>query len=290
MSAYLFIFAAAVLWGLIGVVSKGLLDAGLSPLEIAFWRACLGGLAFGLHAAFRGGIRLERGRDALAFAGFALVGVTLFYASLVFAIAEGGISLAFILLYSAPAFVALLAWRLLGESLTPRKLGLIALALLGVLLVAGDSGEGVRATPTSLAWGLTSGLSYASYYVFGKWALERYPPTTIYAFVLPLGALGLLPFVTFAPKTLEAWLLLGFLALVSTYLAYWLYYTGLRHAEASRAVLVATVEPVVAALLAALVYGERFGVFGFSGSACILAASLLAARSAGSGPPQRSGR
>jgi drug/metabolite transporter, DME family len=37
------------------------------------------------------------------------------------------------------------------------------------------------------------------------------------------------------------------LSLVSTYLAYLAYYTGLRRTEASRAVLVATVEPVAAA-------------------------------------------
>jgi drug/metabolite transporter, DME family len=278
-SGYALVFAAAVLWGLIGLFTRALLDAGLLALEIAFWRALLAGGAFALHAALIGRLRVRRGVDALALALFALVGVTLFYGSLTLAIDTGGISLAFVLLYTAPAFVAVLAWPLLGERLTPAKAGLVALALAGVLLVAaaGEGGSGVRVTPTSLTWGLLAGLSYASYYLFGKWVLARHATVTIYAVVLPIGALGLLPFVRFAPKDPQVWLLLVTLALVSTYLAYLLYYTGLRTVEASRAVLVATVEPVVAAALAAAVYGERLGPYGVAGAGLILVAAAAAA-------------
>ena len=280
MRPYLLVLAAAALWGLIGVFSKGVLAAGVGPLEIAFWRALLAGCAFVAHALALGRWRLERGRDAGALLGFALVGVTLFYASLALAIDRGGISLAFVLLYSAPAFVTLLAWPLLGETPTRRKLALVALALAGVVLVAGDSGTGVTVSAASLFWGLVAGLSYASYYIFGKWVLERYRPVTIFAWVLPLGALGLAPFVDFATKGPLVWALLLALSLFSTYLAYLLYYTGLRRAEASRAVLVATIEPVVAGVLAALLFAERLGVPGLLGGGLILAVAVLA----GTGP------
>jgi drug/metabolite transporter (DMT)-like permease len=173
-SGYLLVFAAAVLWGILGLFARGALDAGLSALEIAFWRALLAGAAFGAHAALAGRLRVRRGADALALGGFALIGVTLFYGSLTLAIEAGGISLAFILLYTAPAFVAVLAWPLLGERLTAVKGLLVALAIAGVALVAstGAGASGVRVTPTSLGWGLTAGLSYASYYLFGKWVLR----------------------------------------------------------------------------------------------------------------------
>jgi drug/metabolite transporter (DMT)-like permease len=114
--------------------------------------------------------------------------------------------------------------------------------------------------------------------------LERYAPVSIYAFILPLGALGLLPFVTFVPKPKSVWLLLVLLAFVSTYLAYLLYYTGLKHAQASRAVLVATLEPVVALLLAALVIGERLGLAGLAGSALVLAGAVTSALPARTAP------
>lgn len=277
---YLLVATAAVTWALIGPFSRSALDLGLQPLEIAFWRALIAGGAFALHALASDRLRLRDGADLARLAAFALVGVTLFYAALVLAIDTGGISLAFVLLYTAPAFVTLLAWPLLGERLSVQKLALVALALTGVALVAfgaGDGAGGVRVSAASLGWGLASGLAYASYYLFGKWVLARYAPVTVFAVVLPIGALGLLPFVTFAPKDALAWTLLVTLSLVATYLAYLAYYSGLRHVEASRAVLVATIEPVVAAAMAAALYGERLGPWGIAGAALILVAAAAAA-------------
>lgn len=268
---------AAVLWGLLGVFAKGILADGVGPLEISFWRATLAGGAFLIHGLARGRVRLQRRADLLPFVGFALVGVTLFYASLNLSIAAGGVSLAWILMYSAPAFVVVLAALLLGERLTGAKGALVALATLGVVLVARSGGAGIDVNARSVGWGLAAGLSYASYYIFGKWVLERYAPVTIYALVLPLGALGLLPLVHFHAKRPETWLLLLALALISTYLAYLAYYTGLKRVEASRAVLVATVEPVVAATLAATLFGERFGAWGLVGAGLILLSALLSA-------------
>jgi drug/metabolite transporter, DME family len=281
-TGYLWVFAAALLWSLIGPFSRTVLDAGVGPLEIAFWRALIAGAAFALHALLTRQARLRPwpagGADLAALAAFALIGVTLFYAALALAIDAGGISLAFVLLYTAPAFVVLLAWPLLGEPLSRRKLLLVGLAMVGVALVAraGD-GAGVSVSVAAIAWGLASGASYASYYLFGKWVLARYAPVTVFAWVLPLGALGLLPLVRFAPaKPPEAWLWLVVLSLVSTYLAYLAYYTGLRRTEASRAVLVATVEPVAAALWAAALFGERLGWWGWAGAALVLAAAAAA--------------
>lgn len=175
-----------------------------------------------------------------------------------------------------------LAARLLGEPLTGGKLALVALATLGIVLVAQGGGQGVTVTPASLGWGLLAGLCYASYYIFGKLMLGRYPPVAIYAVVLPLGALGLWPLVTFSPKSPTVWGLLLALAFLSTYLAYFLYYTGLRRTEASRAVLIATIEPVVAAGLAALLFGERLGWWGLIGATLVVSASVLASL-----PPRR---
>ncbi|MEJ2290404.1 MAG: DMT family transporter [Deinococcales bacterium] len=276
-TGYLLVLTAAVLWGLLGVFAKGILADGLGPLEISFWRATLAGGAFLVHALARGRLRLARRSDALPFLGFALIGVTLFYASLNLSIAAGGVSLAVILMYSAPAFVVVLAALLLGERLSATKVTLVVLATLGVVLVARGGGAGIDANVRSVAWGLAAGISYASYYIFGKWVLQRYAPVTIYALVLPVGALGLLPLVHFHAKRPGTWLLLLALALVSTYLAYLAYYTGLKRIEASRAVLVATLEPVVAATLAALLFDERFGPWGLVGAALILVSALLSA-------------
>jgi len=83
--------------------------------------------------------------------------------------------------------------------------------------------------------------------------------------------------VTFAPKPTTAWLTLLFLAVVPTYLAYSLYSIGLARVEATRAATVATLEPVAAAALAFVVWGEALHTLGYLGAALVIAGVLVVA-------------
>jgi len=278
---YAFIIAAALLWATIGPSARFALQAGVAPLEISFWRAAIGGLLFAVHAAARGRLRLARS-DLPAVAGFALLGVTIFYWAYFRAVELGGAALAAILLYTAPAWVALAAALWLGERLTARKSVAVALTLAGIALVAFGSGSGVPAgTATTrvqaLGWGLLAGVAYAAYYLFGKRYFARYDASTLFAYALPLGALLLLPGVTFGHKSAQDWLVLVFLAVVPTYAAYSLYSFGLARVEATRAATVATIEPVAAAALAYVVWGEALRPIGYLGAALVLAGVLVVA-------------
>ena len=284
---YAYIIAAALLWATIGPAARFALRAGVQPLEISFWRAAIGGLLFVLHAAVRGRLRIAR-RDLPAVGGFALLGVTIFYWSYFRAVQLGGAALAAILLYTAPAWVALAAALWLGERLTMRKSLAIALTLTGIALVAlgsGSSGLGNAShsatRATALAWGLLAGLAYAAYYLFGKRYFARYEASTLFAYALPLGAALLLPAVTFAPKSTEDWLVLLFLGVVPTYGAYLFYSVGLARVEATRAATVATLEPVAAAALAYAVWGETLRGLGYVGAALVVAGVLLVATERG---------
>lgn len=208
-------------------------------------------------------------------AAFAVIGVSLFYVALIRAIDAGGISLAFVLLYTAPAWVTLTSGPILGERPTALQWALTAGVMSGVALVSFAQGEGVTPTPAAIAWGLAAGFGYASYYLLGKRLLARQPPVQLYGVALPLGAIGIAPFVPWGAKPPQAWLLLAGAALVSTYLAYLLYGLGLRRATASRAVLVATVEPVVAGAVAWAAFGERMGALGLAGAAVVLCCAAL---------------
>lgn len=267
---------AAVLWGLIGIQSAELLAAGISPYEISFWRAMLAGALFAGHAALTTGLRVPRGRDIPALGAFALLGVTLFYTAYALAVEAGGVSLAAILLYTAPAIVAVLAHVFLGEHLTALKVGLVALTLGGVVLVSLSGGGGVTVTPASIGWGLASAIGYSTYYLIGKWALQRWSAPAMYAVILPVGGLALFPFVTFSDKGLREWALIGTLAFFSTFLAYAVYAVGLARMQASRAVVIATIEPVIAAVTGAALLGERLGPWAVVGAAGIIAAAALA--------------
>lgn len=275
---YLCIALAAALWGSLGVVSRVVLAAGVEPLELSVWRAAIAGALFALHAIARGKVRVAR-RDFPVVGGFAVIGVSMFYLSYLFAVRTGGAALAAILLYTAPAWVALASALWLDEPMTRPKLLALALTLVGVAFVArGASGAGdggIRVGPAALGWGLLSGLAYASYYLFGKRYFVRYEAATLFMYVLPLGAAVLLPLVHFAPKGAATWGWIAFLGIVPTYVALQLYEAGLRRVEATRAVTVATLEPVVAAGLAYAVWGETLRPLGYAGAALVLAGVLV---------------
>ncbi len=268
MFGYLCILTAALLWGLIGPVSRLAFAHGLTPLEVAFWRAAFGGLLFGLHALLIGRIRVAQ-RDLPIVLGFGLVGVALFYASFQFAVQAGGGALAAVLLYTAPAWVALLARLFLREPIGPHQLIALSLTLLGVAGVSLQGGD-ARIHPLGILWGLLSGFTYALYYLFGKIYLQRYETPTLFAYAMPAGAMSLLPMVSFHRAGPIAWSAVAFLTICSTYLAYLIYYIGLRRLETTRAAVVATLEPVVAMAASHLAWGERFGPLGYGGAALVI--------------------
>jgi len=272
---YLYMLLAASSWALIGPVSRLAQAAGLSPVEIAFWRALIGGGLFAAHALV---LRqaLPRGRDLGGVVLFGLSGVSLFYLSYQLAVAYGGAALASVLLYTAPAWVVIGSLVFLRQPVGRIQLFLVAVTLLGVLLLSWPQ-QGFKTSLAGIVWGLASGLAYALYYIYGKLQFIRYSPTALFAVALPVGAIGLLPWVSFAPKSANAWCSLLVLSLVSTYLAYWFYSLGLRRLEATRASLVATLEPVLASLLAFVWWGERFSPLGYAGAAMIVLAVAASA-------------
>ena len=97
------------------------------------------------------------------------------------------------------------------------------------------------------------------------------------AFIMPLAALALLPFVNFRPLPLHAWLDLLLLILLPSYLAYLLFHAGLKHIAASRVALLTNLEPVTGLLFAALLFNERFTALGTFGVVLVLGVSGLAA-------------
>jgi DME family drug/metabolite transporter len=276
---YVFIFSAAMLWGLLGPVAKFLFQQGLLPLEVAFWRAALGSVFFAGHALAKQEIRIAR-RDWPMVGLFSVFGVTLFFSVYQQAVKTGGAALSAVLLYTAPAWVAVLSRFFLKERLNPKKLAALLLTLVGVAGVSMGAGQsewagGMHTRSVAVMFGLLSGFSYSLYYVFGKYFSQRYTSANLFAYMLPLGAIGLWPFVDFAPKSGMAWIGLGILSGFSTYGAFIFYYQGVKYLEATHAAVAATLEPVVAAVIAYLWWGERFSLIGYGGGCLILGAVVL---------------
>lgn len=274
LPAPLLILSAAVLWGLLGILGKNAQQAGVAPLEVAFWRAVFGGALFGLHAL---SVRapFPKGRDLWVTLAFGVAGISVFYGSYQLAVRSGGASLASVLLYTAPAFVAVMGWAFLKEKLGGRELLAVLGTLTGIALISLGGGQGVTVNASALGYGLIAGFTYSLYYLYGKAFFNRFTPAALYAVAMPFGALLLLPFVQFTAKTPAAWLSLGAIGVFSTYLAYLAYSAGLKHLPATRASVIASLEPVVAAGLAALLFSERLSALALVGAALVIGAALM---------------
>lgn len=119
----------------------------------------------------------------------------------------------------------------------------------------------------------------AGYSIFGKTALRRYSPITTLTYALGFGAviLGAVALPLGAVRLTHqstAWASIVYLALVATLLAQWLYLAGLHHVEAGRASLVATLEPVMAAIFGFALLGEGLEIWQVLGGALVLSAVL----------------
>lgn len=274
-SGYGYALLAAGLWGLLGPVSRLCLSSGADPLEVAFWRAFIGGLCFAAHGLFRRELAV-RPAHGVGFCLFGVLGVSLFFGSYQVAVRESGAALAVVLLYTAPVWVALFSRALFGERLTRRKLTALAVALCGTTLVCLSGGSaGGAPSAAGIACGLAAGFFYAAHYPFYTWWRNRYSTATLYTFMLLAGALALAPFVTFTPRDTMTWAGLVFLGVFCTYGAYLAYGAGLRRISPVRAAVVSNLEPVIGTLLAWAWWHENFSPLGWVGGMLVLAAVCI---------------
>ncbi len=281
---YVAILVAASGWALIGVFTRRLGADGMAASELATWRALLGGACFALQVAVArradapGGPSVPASRGvgvAARLAAFCLIGVVVFFASLPLAIEAGGITLAYVLLYTAPAWVALGARMFLGHRLAAIDVALVGATLLGAAAISAAGGKHITIGVASVGWGLASGITYASYYLLGRRLFAELGAARTYAIVLPAGGAILALLVRPAWPNVSQWWLLAGLTVISTWLPYQCLAVGLARVPPSRAVVVATVEPVLAATLGAVFYGERPGPLGIVGGVTVLVAATL---------------
>ncbi|MDX6379545.1 MAG: hypothetical protein QOI57_569 [Rubrobacteraceae bacterium] len=275
---------AASIWGTLGFFAKILYAEGVSFEALVAVRASLGWIAMLLFVLLTRGaesLRVAR-RDFLFLVPLGLVGIGAFYLLYFFTIRESTVGTAAILLYSSPAFVVLLAWIFLKETLGVLRILALALTFGGIFLVVGGYDPAtLEVSPLVLATGLLSGLTYGLYSIFGKPVARRLDPSVILSYALGFGAvllvLAALPTLdTLVGLSLSSYALLFMLAVVHTSLAFGLYTVGLKRLDAGQAAIVATVEPVVAGAIGVVLLGEALTAPKLLGALLVLSGAALA--------------
>ncbi len=283
--AILSVLAAAALWGTIGPSYEVLLDrVEVDPVTLVTIRAATatallcGWLAMTDRSAFR-----IRRADFPTFLVLGLIAVTVFYVALIYAYDLTSVAVGTVLLYLAPALVTVGATLFLGEALTGRKLLALVLSFAGcALVVEAYRPANLRGDVLGVALGLVSAVTYAAYSLIGKPLLTRYRAVTVLSYYLALGTMGLVvvklatsPTVWPPPSGIVA--VAGYNGVVTTLVPIVLYTLGLQVLPSSEASILATAEPVVAIVIAAVFLSEALGMGQWLGAGFVLGGVLLLA-------------
>lgn len=280
----LLIMGAGFLWGTAGIIAKAIYsETTIGPISLALFRLVFA-LPIFVFLVFARGYRVSlTRREVVLFAGFGFCSLTVFEALYFTSFAYTTVQHAASLLYTAPAFVAILSWLILKERLTRDKLLAVGLSILGAFLIVGVArGEPLFSTRTQIGdWlAIASGLAYSTWYIFGKVLGRDREPAVTSLLALCFGAIFLLPLMVVTegvriPNGLLAWELVAAMGIIPTVMAYLLYLGGLRLVEATKASVFAIIEPLSAAILAFFFLQETLSYDSLLGFALIISSIIL---------------
>ncbi|HCI7327857.1 EamA family transporter [Enterobacter hormaechei] len=273
------VLIAAILWGTTGTAAT--YAPGLSPLAVGAVAMGIGGLLQGLIAAatiVSQRVLISQNWHFLLTGAVAVAIYPLaFYASMHYV----GVTVGTVIsIGSAPILSALIEYRLDGFRLTRQwmcgaVIGVAGMVLLCLAESSGNSTANGHAT-TGIFLGLLAGLTYAFY----SWSARRLMQAGVAsraAMGVTFGAGGILLMpvllMTGAPL-LSAWnnAAVGiYMALVPMFLGYVCYGYGLARIPASMTTTITLLEPVIAALLAIVLVGEKLPPSGWAGVSLIIA-------------------
>jgi drug/metabolite transporter, DME family len=282
------VLGAASFWATFGIFAKRLYEAGFAPMELASVRATVGFAAIAVialsHSRWRRSLRVDR-RGLLFLGAYGVVGYALFTLAYLASLERTGVAVAAALLYTAPAFVLVMSAVVWRERITRVRGVALLLVLAGVMLVTGAAGSFLRGTaatpPASLLIGVAAGATYATYTMLSKVVVGRYGAVAslFWCFGAAAVVLALLapPHVPFM-RAPDQWPALVALGVVPTLIPYALYLAALRGLRASTASMLASVEPVIAAGLAAVLLHERVEPLQGVGVLLVVSAAALLTR------------
>ena len=269
------VLLAAAMWGCIGLFTRAMQAAGFTTVQTVAVRAIITFLLTAVIILIVNPKLFKiNPRDLWMFFGTGIFSFLFFNVCYMSSISENSLSVACILLYTAPIWVASLSIPLFKEKMTSQKTIAFVLAFGGCIMIC--CSNTLKLTKIGLVFGLCSGLGYALYSIFGKYAAAKYNSLTITFYTFLFGSLGALPLCD-VPNLLplvsnfKGVLLSVGVAMVCTVLPYLLYTYGLSKTGASKASVIAVFEPAVASTVGVLFFDESLGVLGFGGLILVMA-------------------
>ena len=291
---YAMALGAGTLFAINGTVSKVILESGLSSLRLTEVRStgALIGLFLIILATHPEALRTNR-RELLYLAAFGVFGVAFVQLFYFLAIHRLQIGVSLLIQYLGPLIVAVIAHFVFKEHVRRRLWVAIALALVGLTLVV-NLWSGVSLDGLGVLFSLLSACTFAGYMLFAERGLRRRDPISLlcygflfaslfwsiaqpwwsFPFDVPGKSVSLLGHLS--DTHLPVWALLAWMIVLGTIVPFMLIVGSMRHISATRAGIVAMVEPVVASVVAYAWLNETLSTTQLIGGMVVLLAIILA--------------
>src|SRR5256884_915297 len=267
--SWLLLILANVLWACSYVAAKFVLRDISANMMNALRMIISALVLLPLLIALRKDLNLTR-RDLPQLALLAMIGIVIAKTFEFWGLAFSTASDVALLIASESIFTAVLSWLLLRERFKPMTGFALLLGLLGVYLIVErslipniPSGGGVLRIfgDVLVILGL---ICEAFYTVRGKSLLVKHPPLLITSAAIVGSALVWIPiaggevlYSGWHPLSVTAWLGLGWLALMSTVVAYLAWFKGLEKIEGSAAASTLFVQPLLGTILAIMLLNDQ---------------------------------
>jgi drug/metabolite transporter (DMT)-like permease len=279
LRVWIWLLSLSVLWGGSFFFAKVAIGE-LAPLTVVFGRVGLAAVALNFALIVTGCSLFRATTPWAAYFAMGLLNNLLPFSLIFWGQTEIASGLASILNATTPLFTVALAHFLTrDERLTRAKVGALVVGLAGVVLLIGpdlllQAGDGLWGELACLAAALSygfAGIYGRRFRTMGIWPLEAAAGqvTASTVLILPIMLFVDRPWLLPAPPSLAVWAALAGLALLSTALAYLLYFRILAAAGATNLLLVTFLIPITANLLGILFLDERLAPRHFAGMALI---------------------
>jgi len=187
------------------------------------------------------------------------------------------VSIAALLLYTAPVYVTLLSPVILKEKIT--RLGLFSLfvSIAGVVILIHPHGEAGTMNITGLTAGLISGIFYALMTISSRYLRSYYSGTAQETWAIIVTMLIFLPYSVAVSQDvlMDNLYLLILFGIMPTAVAGILYFNGLKTVRAQNASIIALLEPASAVVFAFIILSEPITMTTLLGGGLILLGALL---------------
>jgi drug/metabolite transporter (DMT)-like permease len=262
---YLFIVVASVIWGTMGILGKLAFGYGIHPVTLTALRLIISSSTILMPMIlFRRELFKIQRRDLHLFLVFGIFGVALQRVAYFYTVDLTTATMAAILFYMYPIFVAIYSLFALGERLTVSIVSAIVLTFSGVALVVKVyEVSRLNASLLGVLFGMLSSLMFALYFLTVRRLRNRYTNWTVMVYGDGIGAAILAPMIwlfspgigSFPP---QLWSLVFMIAWFPSMLAYSIYSYALKHVKSSKGSILSVIEPLAAAIFSATILKERF--------------------------------